>query len=334
MRIHAHTLAAMLSGVGPNEISQSSLQVIIHGSSVPTRSLSRALLFCCEPVPSTCSRPGRLAKDAVSLWILSTVVACMCSPTFSPAPPLHHLLSLLKTNLDPPKPCGCFWKLSTCITFPGRSALLRLFLSHTPPASSDGSQTCIWSCHPGFDCLLRLRHSALLGDRRQRFFFADLGSAQGPVRFLPVCLRKRLYGYTFLSAVDPVNRWTQAVVVSTLKIATLTALLTSNLIISVCGALEPVAVYYKQRHPYHSFSSCVTNLCFLSAPIFPLLQYECTARGAAAWRRSTSYPTPTASKPCLDRRAMGHLCRHRRHRGPLFHARKRQQTTAAPVARR
>jgi hypothetical protein len=161
-------------------------------------------------VPSTFSRPGHLAKDAVSLWILSTVVACMCSPTFSPAPPLHHLLSLLKTNLDPPKPCDCFWKLSTCITFPGRSALLRLFSSHTPPSSSnEGSQTCIWSCHPGFDCLLRLRHSALLGDRRQRFFFADLGSAQGPVRFLPVCLRKRLYGYTFLSPGDPVNRWTQ-----------------------------------------------------------------------------------------------------------------------------
>lgn len=55
------SLAAMMSGVGPNEISQSSMQVIIHGSSVPTRSLSRALLFCWE-LPSTFSRPGHLAK--------------------------------------------------------------------------------------------------------------------------------------------------------------------------------------------------------------------------------------------------------------------------------
>ena len=52
MRAHAHTraytcsLAATMSGVGPNEISQSSMQVIIHGSSVPTRSLSRALTLC------------------------------------------------------------------------------------------------------------------------------------------------------------------------------------------------------------------------------------------------------------------------------------------------
>jgi hypothetical protein len=30
---------------------------------------------------------------------------------------LHHMLSLL--NLEPPKPCDCFWKLSTYITFPG-----------------------------------------------------------------------------------------------------------------------------------------------------------------------------------------------------------------------
>lgn len=68
MRAHACTcaytcsLAAMMSGVGPNEISQSSMQVIIHGSSVPTRSLSRALLFFCWELPSTFSRPGHLAK--------------------------------------------------------------------------------------------------------------------------------------------------------------------------------------------------------------------------------------------------------------------------------
>jgi hypothetical protein len=45
------------------------------------------------------------------------------------------------------------------------------------------------------DCSLLLRHDELLGDRRQRFFFAERTSAgKGPG-----CLRKpmRLYGYTF-----------------------------------------------------------------------------------------------------------------------------------------
>lgn len=80
MRAHAHTLAAMLSGVGPNEISQSSLQVIIHGSSVPTRSLSRAMLCSSADwrLPSTFSRPGHLAKESVPVGGLS----CACSPRF------------------------------------------------------------------------------------------------------------------------------------------------------------------------------------------------------------------------------------------------------------
>jgi len=47
MRAHAHTRAYTCSDAEwswSQRISQSSLQVIIHGSSVPTRSLSRALL--------------------------------------------------------------------------------------------------------------------------------------------------------------------------------------------------------------------------------------------------------------------------------------------------
>ena len=83
----------------------------------------------------------------------------------------------------------------------GRSSLLRPFSSHTPPASRHDTPKPVYG--PAilvFDCLLRLRHLALLGDRRQRFFFADLGSAQGPVRLPPTpcmlaqaCAGIRLY---------------------------------------------------------------------------------------------------------------------------------------------
>ena len=71
MRAHAHALAAMLSGVGPNEISQSSLQVIIHGSSVPTRSLSRAMLCssadCLQPSPGPATWRRNLCQSVDSL---------------------------------------------------------------------------------------------------------------------------------------------------------------------------------------------------------------------------------------------------------------------------
>lgn len=78
------------------------------------------------------------------------------------------------------------------------------------------------------------------------------------------------------------------------------------------------------------------SLLVISTYTTPILRYECPAatRGAAESRRSTSYPAPTTSKPCLDRRAMGHLCRHRRHRGPFVHARKWQQAAAVPITRR
>ena len=157
-----------------------------------------------------------------------------------PCDPLHHLPCLCRTSTLP-KPCLCFWKLSTYITFPARSALLRPFSSHSPPASGHHAPKPEYG--PAIlvsDCLLWLRHSALLGDRRQRFFFADLGRVLS-FSSLPVCLRKpvRLYGYTFWR---PHQSWARVVVVSTLKIVSLTALPTSNLIIIiiVCGASKLV----------------------------------------------------------------------------------------------
>ena len=177
----------------------SSLQVIIHGSSVPTRSLSRALTLCALLLGAAFNlllqaRPP--GKRTLTLSSGLTPYARRCSPL---RPVTSSSLSLL--NLDTPKPCVCFWKLSTYITFPARSALLRPFSSHSPPASSHHAPKPVYG--PAilvFDCLLRLRHSALLGDRRQRFFFADLGSVQGPVTLLPppcmlaqACAAIRLY---------------------------------------------------------------------------------------------------------------------------------------------
>jgi hypothetical protein len=89
MRIHAHTLAAMLSGVGPNEISQSSLQVIIHGSSVPTRSLSRALLFCCAFNLLQARPPGEGRCEPVDsvdcrrMHVLADVLPCSSVTSFA-----------------------------------------------------------------------------------------------------------------------------------------------------------------------------------------------------------------------------------------------------------
>jgi hypothetical protein len=78
----------MLSGVGPNEISQSSLQVIIHGSSVPTRSLSRAMLCSSAAFNLLQARPPGEGICAI-LWILaharrdssllpSYIISCLC----------------------------------------------------------------------------------------------------------------------------------------------------------------------------------------------------------------------------------------------------------------
>jgi len=64
-------------------------------------------------------------------------------------------------------------------------------------------QACIWHW---FDCSLLLRHDELLGDRRQRFFFADLGLGlgwQGSWMLAQACAAIRLY------LLPHVNWWAQ-----------------------------------------------------------------------------------------------------------------------------
>jgi hypothetical protein len=117
--VHMHTLAAMLSGVDPNEFPI--LQVIITG-------------LACPPVPfavlcsAAFSMPGHLPKRSPS-WL-------MLSPRFFPdTRSLHHLLSLLNLQTLGAVSGSCQHHLS------GRSPRLRLVSSHTPPCSSDDASS-------------------------------------------------------------------------------------------------------------------------------------------------------------------------------------------------
>ena len=124
-------------------------------------------------------------------------------------------------------------------------------------------QACIWHW---FDCSLLLRHDELLGDRRQRFFFADLGLGlgwQGSWMFAQACAAIRLGGMLYS---DPsfVNRWAQGRSRFDPEDRDLDRTSSSPFV------ELPHSSSYEQRHRYQA--SPLRNYLWLSlAPIAPLL---------------------------------------------------------------